>query len=397
MKEVHAMQLGRTIARSTLPLLMAAFIAAGCEGSNAFGGIPDNAVCSVDGTAIRTAEFDRMFSNAEQQYADNGREFPEKGSDEFDSLRSDLVEYLVQQKLILNQADKFGIKATRTEINKGVEDLKEQVAQGDEEKFTEEMERVNYTIELVERDVEFDIISRKLYERIVKDITISDADARKYFKDNSEQFTKQESREIAHILVQTKGEADEIYAEVRDGDEDRFAELAKEKTLDPSSKDTGGVLPGGSVQRGQTVPEFDKTAFELKTGEVSQPVKTDYGWHVIAARGDVEPESKQDFDEVKDDIKQQMKGEQEGERYTEYNTDVRKDAVDSVRCREGFVWRETVTETEETPAPAAVEPDEATDEDAEAEAEGEDADADAGDDAPEADADADAEDAGDDQ
>ena len=342
------MQFGRTIARTILPLAFAAFVATGCGGNDGvlgFGGIPDDAVCSVDGTPIEKSEFDRMWGNARQQYKDNGREFPKKGTEEYDSLRSDLVEYLVQQKLIENQADKFNITASEKEVDKGVKDLKEQVAQGDEKKFKEEMKRVGYTIELVEKDVEFDVISKKLYERIVKDIKVSDKEAREYYDENPEQFETKESREVAHILVKTKPEADAIYEQVKDGDEATFTKLAK-KSLDPSSKDTGGVLPGGAIQRGQTVPEFDKTAFALKTGETSKPVKTSYGWHVIQARGDVEKASTKKFDDVKEDIKKQLKGTQEGERYTEYNTDVRKDAEDDVKCRKGYVWKQTVTEKE---------------------------------------------------
>ena len=352
------MQFGRTIARTILPLAFAAFIASGCGGNDGvlgFGGIPDDAVCSVDGTAVEKKEFDRMFGNAEQQYEDNGRDFPKKGSEEYTSLRSDLVEYLVQQKLIENQADKFNITATKKDVDKGVKELKEQVAQGDEKKFKEEMKRVGYTLALVEKDVEFDVISKKLYKRIVKDIKVSDKEAKEYYDENPEQFKTKETREVAHILVKTKPEADAIYDQVKGGDEAIFTKLAK-KSLDPSSKDTGGVLPGGEVQRGQTVPEFDKTSFELETGETSQPVKTSYGWHVIQARGDVKPASTKKFDDVKEDIKKQVKGEQEGERYTEYNTDVRKDAEDDVQCRKGYVWKQTVTEKETAePAPAPAE------------------------------------------
>jgi foldase protein PrsA len=343
------MHLGRITARVILPLALATFVAAGCGGKDGVlgvGGIPDDAVCTVDGTPIKKAEFERMFGNAEQQYEDNGREFPKEGTAEYDSLRSDLVEYLVQQALIRNQADKFDLSASDKEIDKGVKDLKEQVAQGDEKKFKEEMERVNYTLALVKQDVEFDVISKKLYEEVVKDIKVSDAEAKEYYEENKEQFATKESREIAHILVKDKAKAQEIYEQVKGGDEAVFAKLAKQYTLDPSSKETGGVLPGGAVQRGQTVPEFDKVSFELETGEVSKPVKTSYGWHVITARGDVQPAAEKPFDEVKEDIKKQVKGEQEGERYTEYNTDVRKDAEDSVLCRDGFVWKETLSEEE---------------------------------------------------
>ena len=343
------MQFGRTIARTILPLAFATFIAAGCGGGDGvlgFGGIPDDAVCTVDGESIKKQEFDRMFGNAEQQYKDNGRDFPKKGSEEYKSLQSDLVEYLVQQQLIKNQAEKFGIEASDKEIKKGVKDLKQQVAQGDEKKFKEEMKRVGYTLALVKRDVEFDVISKKLYKRVVSDIKVSDKDAKEYYKENPDQFVTKESREIAHILVKDKAKADQIYAQVKNGDEKVFAKLAKENTLDPSSKDTGGVLPGGPTQKGQTVPEFDKMAFSLKTGEVSKPVKTSYGWHVIQARSDINKASTKEFKDVKSDIKKQLKGEQEGERYQEWTTDVRKDAEDDVHCKKGYVWKQTVTETD---------------------------------------------------
>ena len=354
------MLFGRTLARTFLPIAFAAFIATGCGGSDGvlgLGGIPDDAVCVVDGSAISQKEFDRMFGNAEQQYKDNGRDFPKKGSEEYDSLRSDLVEYLVQQELVRNQADKFGVEASKKDIDKGVKDLKEQVAQGDEKKFESEMKRVGYTLDLVKKDVEFDVVSKKVYKKVVADIEITDKDAQKYYDDNPDQFLTKKSREIAHILVKTKPEADKIYAQVKGGDEKVFASLAK-KSLDPSSKDTGGVLPGGAVQQGQTVPEFDKVAFELKTGEVSTPVKTSYGWHVISARGDIKPESTKKFSEAKSDIKKQLTGEKEGEHYQEWNKDVRKDAEDDVDCKKGYVWKQTVTETEQAntepaPAPAA--------------------------------------------
>ncbi|MCW2926745.1 MAG: putative rotamase, PpiC-type [Thermoleophilia bacterium] len=351
------MQLGRLIARTIAPLALATFIAAGCGGGDSgvlgFGGIADDAVCNVNGESIKKKEFDRLFNNAEQQYKDNGRDFPKKGSAEYKSLQSDLVEYLVQQQLIKGQADKYGLEATDKDIKKGVKELKQQVAQGDEKKFKSEMKRVNYTMAMVERDVEFDVISKKLYKRVVADIKITDKDAKDYYEENPDQFKTKKSREIAHILVKDKAKADSIYAQVKGGDEKLFAKLAKANTLDPSSKETGGVLPGGAVQQGQTVPEFDKAAFALDTGEVSPPVKTSYGWHVISARGDVKPESSKKFDDVKGDIKKQLKGEQQGERYQEWTTDIRKDAEDDVSCRKGYVWKQTVTETDKaTTAPA---------------------------------------------
>lgn len=388
------MQLGRNIARIILPVALAGFIATGCGGENGvlgLGGIPDNAFCSVGGSDVKTKEYDALISGAKKQYEDNGREFPKKGSDEEKKLKSEAVSFLVKRELIREEASKQGVKVTDKDVDKALKDLKEQYFQGDEKKFEEELKRTGYTVDRVKQDLKDQAVSTELNEKITNSIKVSDKEIEKFFADNPEQFVTKESREVAHILVKTKKEADAVYAQVKDGNEATFAKVAKAKTTDPSGKDTGGVLTGG-IQRGQTVPPFDKVAFEIKTGEVSKPVKTDFGYHVITARGDVKPEKKQKLADVKDDIKKQLQGQMEAERLAEWEKDLLTDAEDDVTCRKGYVWTQTVTETEEpaptpapTPAPATEEGADAegdADAETDAPAEGDDAAADAETEAP---------------
>jgi foldase protein PrsA len=349
------MQLGRTIARIILPVALAGFIATGCGGEDGvlgLGGIPDDAFCTVGGADVKTKEFDTLVSGAKKQYEDNGRDFPKKGSDEYKKLSSEAVSFLVKRELIRSEADRQGVKVTDKDVNKALKDLQEQYFQGDAKKYKEELKRTGYTEARVKADLKDQAISTKLNKKITDDIKISDKDIKKFFEENPDQFVTKESREVAHILVKTKAEADAVYEQVKDGNKATFAKVAKAKTTDPSGKDTGGVLTGG-IQRGQTVPPFDKVAFSMKTGEVSKPVKTDFGYHVITARGDVKPETKQKLADVKDDIKKQRQGELEAERLKEWEENLLKDAEDDVSCRKGFVWTQTVTETQDTaPAPA---------------------------------------------
>ncbi len=338
------MRLVRITARTILPLALAAFIATGCDGSSLGGGIPSNAICTVDGTAIRKSDFDRMWSTAQNGYKQQGTEFPKKGTTEYSDLRNQLVDYMIQQKLLINQSEKFGIEISDKDIDKGVKDLKKQVANGDEKEFEKQMKAAGYTMEQVRKDIEFELLSKKLYARVVKDIEISDKEAKKFYNENKDQFTTKESRAVSHILVKDKAKAQSIYEQVKDGNEKTFAKLAKANSTDPGSKDKGGDL--GEIQRGQTVPEFDKAAFALKTGEVSEPVKSDYGYHVILATGDIKPESVKKFDDVKSDIKKQLKSQQEGDRYNEWIKDIRKDAENDVECRDAYTWTQTQTEDE---------------------------------------------------
>jgi len=342
------MQVGRTIARTVAPLALAVFIAAGCGGDNGVlgvGGIPSDSFCSVNGQGLKTKDFDKLVDGAKQQYKDNGRDFPKKNSAELKTLRSQAVDFLVQQQLIRGQADKLGVKVSNKDVDKGVKEMKKQYFQGDEKKFASEMKRVGYTEARVRDDIEYQKLSDKLYKKITGDIKVTDKDAQKYFDDNQSQFVTKESRDVAHILVKTKKQADQIYALVKGGDKAVFAAQAKKFTQDPSSKETGGVLTGG-IQRGQTVPEFDKTAFALKTDEISQPVKTSFGYHIITARGAIKPETKQKFAKVKPDIKKQLQGTKESERFQEWQKDIKADAVDDVKCNDDFTWTETQSEKE---------------------------------------------------
>lgn len=108
----------------------------------------------------------------------------------------------------------------------------------------------------------------------------------------------EEEIQASHILVKTEEEAKEIFEKIaHDGD---FAELAKQHSLDPGSKTNGGDL--GYFTKGRMVPEFEKAAFALKDGEVSAPVKSQFGWHIIKLtdRRKQEPPA---FDQISDRIK----------------------------------------------------------------------------------------------
>ncbi len=106
--------------------------------------------------------------------------------------------------------------------------------------------------------------------------TITDDDLRRFYDAEARQYDGAIQIRASHILVKTEDKAKEIVELIaHDGD---FAALARQHSTGPSGP-SGGDL--GYFGQGQMVPEFDKAAFALKVGEVSQPVKTQYGWHVI--------------------------------------------------------------------------------------------------------------------
>jgi len=111
------------------------------------------------------------------------------------------------------------------------------------------------------------------------------ADIEKYYKENAVEFTKAEKVKASHILIRIDDkrkddEALKIATDLRkQATPQNFAKLATKNSDDPGSKAKGGEL--GEFEKGRMVPEFEKAAFSLKAGEISQPIKTNYGYHII--------------------------------------------------------------------------------------------------------------------
>lgn len=112
-------------------------------------------------------------------------------------------------------------------------------------------------------------------EMIQKGIT--DAEVKKFYDEKVASAASGEEIKASHILVATEDKAKEILELLGRGSE--FAELAKQYSTDPGSKDSGGSL--GYFTKGRMVPAFEAAAFQLKVGEVSLPVKSQFGWHII--------------------------------------------------------------------------------------------------------------------
>jgi peptidyl-prolyl cis-trans isomerase C len=145
------------------------------------------------------------------------------------------------------------------------------------------------------------------YDKSIKG-SISEALAKGIYDDKVKMIPTEDEVEARHILVDTEEKAKALYDKVVAGED--FAKLAEANSNDPGSKADGGKL--GYFSKGQMVKEFEDAAFALKKGEVSKPIKTQFGWHVIKVE-DRRPKPLPTFDEVKDKIignMVQQKGQQ---------------------------------------------------------------------------------------
>lgn len=126
---------------------------------------------------------------------------------------------------------------------------------------------------------------------------VTDAAMKKVYEDASKQLGGEQEVRARHILVATEPEAKAILDEINKGTD--FSELARQKSKDPGAAAEGGDL--GWFSKEQMVPEFAEAAFKMDKGQVSEPVKTQFGWHIIKVE-DKRSKPVPEFDKVKDQI-----------------------------------------------------------------------------------------------
>ena len=157
-------------------------------------------------------------------------------------------------------------------------------------------------------------LARAAIDASLKDVTVSDEEAKKFYDEHPDQFTQPERVHVRHVLISddvTSADAiAKIQADLKAGVS--FDEVAKSRSLCPSAAQGGDL---GEVSKGQMVPEFEAAAFALKNpGDLSEPVKTQFGWHIIRLEGRT-PSSVEPFDTVKPQLVQYLTNEKKGEAF----------------------------------------------------------------------------------
>ena len=141
--------------------------------------------------------------------------------------------------------------------------------------------------------------------KVLGDLKISDQEIEDFYKKNQNQFIKAKSIRASHILVSDKDKAGEILEEINSGL--AFEEAAKKYSSCPS-KERGGDL--GFFSKGQMVPEFENVAFNMELHKISQPVKSQFGYHIIMVTNEAE-ERTMTSDEARPQIEKQLLAEKQ--------------------------------------------------------------------------------------
>lgn len=230
----------------------------------------DYVILEVGGKEIKKSEVTAIWQGL----------FPPKAAPDFDKveepIRQNVLRGVISEYLLLDEALKA--KADQApEVVKQIEDAKRK------------------------------LVVRHFIENKSKGL-VSDAEIKAAYDDNVAKHGDEEEVRARHILVDSEAKAKDIKKKLENGA--AFEKLATEQSSDPGSKKQGGDL--GYFTQDKMVPEFAKAAFALKKGEVSDPVKTNFGWHIIKVedRRKVTPPK---FETVKESIKAQLAEKKLGE------------------------------------------------------------------------------------
>ena len=327
-------------------LLIAALAAvlAGCGGGGGGGAVPNDAVAKVGDTTITQAQFDALLAQAKRSYVSQKRPFPKAGTPDYQALKNQAVQYLVQRAEFAQQADKLGVKITDKDVDKRLGEIKKQYFGGSDSRYKKQLKQQGLTEEQVRDDIRANLVSEKLFAKITGKVKVGNTDIQKYYDAHQDQYGVPEQRDVAHILVKTKVLADQIYRRVKAGE--NFSALAKKYSQDPGSKKQGGKL---TISKGQTVGPFDQTAFLLKTNQFSHPIKTQFGYHIIKALGPVKAAKVTPLDaKLKASIRQQLEQQKKNDSMTAWVNNLKKDYNGQIDYQAGYAPPSTTAATTTT-------------------------------------------------
>lgn len=220
-----------------------------------FGFSKEDAVAKVGSETISK---DDLYTTLVDQYGDGA------------------LDTLIAEKIVKLESEKKDLTVKDSEIKKELENIKGQY--DSEEAFNEALASSGSDLDSVKKNIKTYLLTEKLLKDRVK---ITDDQIKEYFEANKESFAQKEQVEASHILVDDEKTAQEVKKKLDAGGD--FAELAKEYSTDTSNADSGGKL--GYFGKGEMVKEFDDKAFSMKKGEISEPVKTEFGYHIIKVTG----------------------------------------------------------------------------------------------------------------
>lgn len=166
------------------------------------------------------------------------------------------------------------------------------------------------------------VLEAYIKQHVVDFLTVGEEEAKQYYLKNLHQFTSPPKVKASHILLRTEAEAKQVLEKLKAGES--FTELAKQYSIDLPMALEGGSM--GTITKGRSLPQLEEALFVLNEGEISDIVKTQFGWHILRIDEKI-ADQYIPYEEVKDRIKVILKREKEAAAYDAMAQQLEKDAT----------------------------------------------------------------------
>ena len=299
----------------------------------------DSVAVTVNGADITESQVDEEIKPQLERLAAQAAQMPPAFIEQYKTqMRQQALERMIVEKLLDQKVKQANLKVTDEQVMKKIEEMAAQQRPPlSMEDFKALIEASGQSLEEVKTRIRKGTGYQKIIEtQFEGKINVTEEDVKKFYDENKKQFETPEQARASHILIKTQpADSNEVKAEakqkieqllkqIQDGAD--FAQLAKENSACPSSE-KGGDLD--FFARGQMVPAFEKVAFELKPGQVSDVVETRFGYHIIKVT-DRKEASTTPFEDAKDDIIEKLENDKKGE--------IAKQYIESLKAEANIVY-----------------------------------------------------------
>ncbi|ODA41590.1 Foldase protein PrsA precursor [Desulfosporosinus sp. BG] len=269
----------------------------------------------VNGDSILVKDYDARVADAQKIYENQGQKFDtDQGKQVLAQLKGQLLDRMIEGKLIAQEVKNQKLNPEDAKVTAQEDTIKKNF--GADATFQDTLKQQGMTEPELKNFL-------TVYEKVTSDVKVpSDSEVRAFFDKNVANYSQSESVTARHILLKTEDEAKAVIEQLKAGAD--FVQLAKDKSIEPGAKESGGDL--GTFTKGKMVAEFEKAAFAQKVGTFSTtPVKTEFGYHVILVEAHTAAVAA-DYAKVKDQVAQDALNQAKDTKFQTYFDDLRKKA-----------------------------------------------------------------------
>jgi len=335
------------VAAVLLGLLASALAFAACGGNS----VPAGAIATVGDATVTQEQFDQIWAQAKASYSAEGAPpFPKEGTADYDRLKALVVNYVVQNELIKQQAADMNVTVTQQQVDEYIKQATQQV--GGQKKLDALLKQQGVTMEQLKTQSEARMLEDAVRAKVGANAKVTEEQIKAYYNDpaNKAQFVVPESVDARHVLVATKAKAEMVQKLLAaDPSAANWAKVAKKYSIDPGTKDKGGSL-GSRPPEAYNNPPFAKALNSLKAGKISQPVKTSFGWHIVEVLKKT-PGSSKTFEEAKPMIEQSLKFQLQAKAWETWLADAQKQA--NILYASGFDPKTLTASPSPAPSPTS--------------------------------------------